>query len=642
MEEKIINGIKYRLDKETLTAEVIRKRGYSGDIVIPDTVVSKKVSYKVTSIGESAFANCKSLTSISIPNSVTSIGDCAFYFSSLTSIEVNANNQNYASIDGVLYNKDVTTLICCPGGKTSITIPNSVTSIGSSAFSSCKALTSITIPNSVTSIGDYAFYYCSSLTSITIPDSVTSIEHFAFSFCKSLTSIIISNSVTSIGNFAFDQCKSLTSISIPDSVTTIGDYVFERCEFLTSINISKSVINIGKQIFEHCKSLTTIVVDENNQVYDSRDNCNAIIHTATNTLIFGCCKTTIPNSVTNIGDYAFKSYPSLTAITIPDSVTSIGDFAFSFCDSLASVIIPNSVMNIGKGAFRCCESLTTINIPDSVTNIRWIAFAGCSSLSSITIPNGVTTIEKYAFENCESLTSITIPASVTNIDLCVFLNCPSLTSIIVDENNKVYDSRENCNAIIHTETDTLIAGCQNTIIPQSVINIGTCAFGKCSTLTTISIPDSVENIAGYAFYKCKSLSEINIPYSVTTIGSCAFEDCESLTSISISDVPVEDEELYNQADNFFDNLGIGENLSLKINSSSVFTRCSSLTSVLISKHTTSIGNMTFDGCKSLIDIRYTGTIEQWQEIKLGTCWNRDVPTKIVHCTNGDVEVEIEE
>ena len=448
MEEKIIKGIKYRLDKETLTAEVIQKKGYSGDIVIPETVVSNKVSYKVTAIGHSTFFNC----------------------------------------------------------------------------------------------------------------------------------------------------KSLTSISIPDSVTTIGDSVFKCCESLTSINISKSVINIGKQIFEHCKSLTTIVVDENNQVYDSRDNCNAIIHTVTNTLIFGCCKTNIPNSVTNIGNSAFESCPSFTAITIPDSVTSIGDFAFSFCDSLASVIIPNSVVNIGEGAFRCCESLTTINIPDSVTNI----------------------------------------------DLCVFLNCPSLTSIIVDENNKVYDSRENCNAIIHTETDTLIAGCQNTIIPQSVINIGICAFGKCSTLTTISIPDSVENIAEYAFYKCKSLSEINIPYSVTTIGSSAFEDCESLTSFSISDVPVEDEELYNQADNFFDNLGIGENLSLKINSSSVFARCSSLTSVLISKHTTNIGNMTFDGCKSLIDIRYTGTIEQWQEIKLGTCWNRDIPTKIVHCTNGDVEVEIEE
>ena len=336
MEEKIINGIKYRLDKETLAAEVIRKRGYSGDIVIPDTVVSKKVSYKVTSIGESAFANCKSLTSISIPNSITSIGDCAFYFSSLTSIEVNANNQNYASIDGVLYNKDVTTLICCPGGKTSITIPNSVTSIGSSAFSSCKALTSITIPNSVTSIGDYAFYYCSSLTSITIPDSVTSIEHFAFSFCKSLTSIIISNSVTSIENFAFDQCKSLTSISIPDSVTTIGDYVFERCEFLTSINISKSVINIGKQIFEHCKSLTTIVVDENNQVYDSRDNCNAIIETASNTLIQGSLSTIIPETVTSIGYRAFYC-SNLTTINIPKSVTEIYYCAFYECNSLVSV-----------------------------------------------------------------------------------------------------------------------------------------------------------------------------------------------------------------------------------------------------------------------------------------------------------------
>ena len=513
MEEKIINGIKYRLDKETLTAEVTRKRGYSGDIVIPDVVVHKKVSYKVTSIGNGAFFGCKSLTAITIPNSVTSIEHSAFY-----------------------------------------------------------------------------------------------------------------------------NCKSLTSISIPDSVTTIGNSVFDWCESLTSINISKSVTSIGKEIFEHCKSLTTIVVDKNNQVYDSRDNCNAIIHTATDTLIFGCCKTTIPNSVTNIGDYAFECCPSLTAITIPDSVTSIGNFAFSFCDSLASVIIPNSVVNIGKGTFRCCESLTTINIPDSVTNIRWIAFNGCSSLSSITIPNGVTTIEENAFEYCESLTSITIPASVTNIDLCVFFNCPSLTSIIVDENNKVYDSRENCNAIIHTETDTLIAGCQNTIIPQSVISIGTCAFGKCSTLTTISIPDSVKNIAECAFYKCKYLTEINIPYSITSIKVGAFEDCESLTSISISDVPVEDEELYNQADNFFDNLGIGEDFSLKIGSS-VFAHCSSLTSALISKHTTNIGNMTFDGCESLIDIRYAGTIEQWKEIKLGVCWNRDVPTKIVHCTDGDIEVE---
>jgi hypothetical protein len=466
----------------------------------------------------------------------------------------------------------------------------------------------------VTNIGNSAFESCPSFTAITIPDSVTSIGDFAFSFCDSLASVIIPNSVVNIGEGAFRCCESLTSITIPASVTNIDLYAFF-----------------------YCHSLTTKIVDENNQVYDSRDNCNAIIHTATNTLIFGCCKTNIPNSVTNIGNSAFESCPSLTAITIPDSVTSIGDFTFSFCDSLASVIIPNSVVNIGEGAFRCCESLTTINIPDSVTNIRRLAFSFCKSLSSITIPNGVTTIEENAFEDCESLTSITIPASVTNIDLCAFLNCPSLTSIIVDENNKVYDSRENCNAIIHTETDTLIAGCQNTIIPQSVINIGTCAFGKCSTLTTISIPDSVKNIAKYAFYKCKSLSEINIPYSVTTIGSSAFEDCESLTSISISDVQVEDEELYNQADNFFDNLGIGENLSLKINGS--FARCSSLTSVLISKHTTNIGNMTFDGCESLIDIRYTGTIEQWQEIKLGTCWNRDVPTKIVHCTNGDVEVE---
>ena len=266
MIDKIIKGIKYRLDEENLTAEVIEKRnGYEGDIIIPETVVFNKVAYRVTSIGSSAFWGCDSLTSIVIGNGVTSI----------------------------------------EGG----------------AFKYCSSLTSIVIPDGVTSIEGGAFKYCSSLTSIVIPDSVTSIGSSAFSGCSSLTSIVIGNGMTSIGSSTFYDCSSLTSIVIPDSVTSIGESAFRGCS-----------------------SLTSVVVAEGNTVYDSREQCNAIIHTATNTLISGCQNTIIPESVKSIGDYAFYYCSSLTSIVIPDSVTSIGEAAFMGCDSLKSITFNGTKM----------------------------------------------------------------------------------------------------------------------------------------------------------------------------------------------------------------------------------------------------------------------------------------------------------
>ena len=217
----------------------------------------------------------------------------------------------------------------------------------------------------------------SDLVSIDIPEGVTSIPKDAFSSCHALTSVTIPNSVNSIGENAFQYCCGLTSITIPNSVTNIGVDAFAGCWSLTSIIIPNSVTNIGNNVFFGCSCLTSIKVENGNSKYDSRNNCNAIIETASNTLIAGCQNTVIPNSVTSIGSYAFGGCRNLTSITIPDSVTSIGSYAFDSCYGLTSITIPNSVTSIGNSAFQYCSGLTSITIPNSVTSIGNSTFSEC-------------------------------------------------------------------------------------------------------------------------------------------------------------------------------------------------------------------------------------------------------------------------
>ena len=306
----------------------------------------------VTSIGEEAFYNCRSLTSVTIPDGVTSIGEDAFW--------------NCTSL-------------------TSVTIPDSVTSIGGYAFHNCTSLTSVTIPDSVTSIGDWAFSGCKSLTSVTIPDSVTSIGEYTFSQCTSLTSVTIPDSVTSIGGQAFYKCTSLTSVTIPGSVTSIGKSAFSECTSLTSVTIPDGVTSIGRGAFSDCAALTGIWVTEGNSHYSS--DASGVLFSKDKTTLVQCPGTlaacTIPDSVTSIVGWAFDGCASLTSVTIPDGVTSIGNGAFYNCTSLTSVTIPDGVTSIGKEAFYNCTSLTSVTIPDSVTSICYAAFSNCKSLTNV-------------------------------------------------------------------------------------------------------------------------------------------------------------------------------------------------------------------------------------------------------------------
>ena len=325
-------------------------------------------------------------------------GDLYYNITSESTVEV-VHNESYSEltvvvIPSTLYDYYVTSVgdsafFGCTG-LTSITIPNRVTSIGYQAFEDCTGLTSVTIGNSVTSIGYETFKGCTGLTSITIPNSVTEIGWFAFSGCTGLTSITIPNSVTEIGSSAFEGCTGLTSITIPNSVTEIENSAFSGCTGLTSITIPNSVTSIEYGAFSGCTGLTSIVVENGNKVYDSRSNCNAIIETATNTLIQGC-KTTI----------------------IPNSVTSIGSGAFSGCTGLTSVIIPNSVTSIEEGAFSGCTGLTSITIPNSVTSIGWAAFSGCTGLTSVLIGNNSElSMDDATFFGYANLTQVTCYANV--------------------------------------------------------------------------------------------------------------------------------------------------------------------------------------------------------------------------------------
>ncbi len=494
----------------------------------------------ITIIEDYAFSGLSYLHVISIPSTITRIGECVFKSSSyIDSIIVAEENKNYKTIENVLYSKDETSIIQYPTGKSSgeYVIPNTVTNIGSGAFYGAH-LSSVTIPDSVKTIGDKAFMN-SGITEIKLPDNLISIGEEAFALCEKLTKIEIPASVEVIGLNAFYCCTSMNEIivspenknykteegvlfdkemkklitypicksgseyKVPDSVTSLEAYSFFSCISLEKVSIPDSVTSIGDCAFYSCENLREI---------------------------------SIPPTLKSLGESVFENCEKLTSIIIPDTVTSIEERAF-YCSNITSIYIPKSVISIGNSAFGNCPNLSEITVsndnkyyttkdgvlfdksmsklicypagkdgssytvPESVTSLEPYAFQGVS-LNSIILPKNLITIREGALGYNNGLSTITIPESVTNIEPKAFANSNNLEEILVDENNKKYSTKDG--VLFNKNLTTLI------YYPSSKPD------------AEYSVPSGVTTIKDYAFFGIPNLQRINIPASVTSIGKYTF------------------------------------------------------------------------------------------------------------------------
>ena len=614
-----------------------------------------------------------------------------------------ARYECYSSVD------DVISTYMFRGCKlTSIIMPNSVTSIEGSAFADCSRLTSVTIPNSVMSIGSGAFWGCSSLTSITIPNSVTSIEDWAFYDCSGLTTITIPNSVTSIGFAAFSRCSGLTSITIPNSVTRIVSEAFEGCSGLTTIVSEIETPFALDDVFDY--GLATLIVPPGKKsVYQNTEGWNKFtnIVEAGQGGIIGCefedkgirylirgdntvsvvsretkysGDVILPESVefngntyivTAIAYNAFSGCSGLTSITLPPSIKKIGESAFDGCHlnsvhisdleawchiifyegineyhssnpmeyaqhlflngvEVKDLIIPNSVTNIGYAAFHFCSSLTSITIPNSVTEIEYHAFTGCSGLTSLTLPNSVTSIGHQAFSLCSGLISIRIPNSVTSIGRGAFDSCSGLTTIVSEIENPfvINDDVFSCyNKDIYATATLVVPPGKKSVYQntagwnkfQNIVEVGGVGYefeyngirykiGENNTVSVVSrearysgdvvIPEQVTyngvtysvTTIGY-LGTCTGLLSVTIPPSIKSIATDAFDECDNLTAVNITDIVS------------WCNISFANNYSNPLSKAHhLFLNGEEVTDLVIPNSVTTIKDYSFWGCSGLTSI----------------------------------------
>ncbi len=472
------------------TVEIIGYTGTDTDLVIPSEIDG----FTVTRIGDSAFAFNSSVSTVTIPDTVTSIGKEAFMYCDFTSV----------------------------------TIPESVTKIESNAFCMCEFLTSVKIPESVTQIELGAFMLCKKLDTVTIPDSVTSIDLFAFASCYALKSISIPDSVTSIGYSAF-QKTGLTNVDISANVTAIGDYAFADCSALAVINVSEEN--------KHYTSVDGVLFNKDKTVLITYPRGKSTTECV------------VPDGVTCIGTGAFCNFTSFTSITFPDGLETIENGAFSNCNSVITLKFPDTLTYIGDKAFENCTTLKFITVPASVSYIGVDAFAETAWLEkqndgpvyagknlyaykgempffeSIEVKEGTLSITENAFSGYTSLRSIRIPDTVKRIGKNAFYDCEWLYSVRMTSNITVIE-------------DGTFRYCNNLskiVIPDGVTSIGDNAFDSCIEVTELTIPDSVTGIGKEAFRNCKKITSVVIPDSVTLIDDYAFRMCTLLESVTIPD-----------------------------------------------------------------------------------------------------------
>ena len=422
----------------------------------------------MTSIGLRAFYNCANLTSVTIPNNVTSIGNMAFQgctnlatanigsgvtsigtnvfsgCSNLSAFNVADGNTVFSSDGGVLFNKEKTTIVQYPVGKSgdSYDIPASVTSIGVYAFSGCANLTAVNIPSGVTSIGDYAFNNCSGLTSVTIPDNVLTIGTYTFYHCSGLTEVVIPDKVTSIGNAAFYHCTGLTSVTIGSAVTSIGMSGFRNCTSLTTVTVKAEECALGNSAFAVCDNLAAIYVPSGRlEYYKGATNWSAysgIIHSV---VASGYCGVPSVNDgkdvtwtltedgvMTISGTGAMEDYSGNTGQPWKDSRSSI-----------TSVVVQTGVTHIGNNSLSSFTNMTSVSLPEGLLTIGNSAFSGDNntSFTEVTIPASVTSIDQRAFYQCSELTSVTFSAgsNLTSIGIGAFANCSNLATVTLNSNS---------------------------------------------------------------------------------------------------------------------------------------------------------------------------------------------------------------
>ena len=501
-----------------------------------ESLICCTIPDSVTNIKKGAFENCKSMATITIPDSVTQIGNDAFWSCEKLS-HINLSNNLitigdstflWCNLTSVSFPDSLKSIGDCAFshclGLTSVSIPDSVTFLGTSAFRNCKNmskvyigngvrniesqtfyecanLTNVILPNNLISIGYDAFMYCESLSNITIPDNVELIRGGAFKNCISLTSIDIPNSVSSIGGSAFKNCISLTSIDIPNSVSSIGGSAFENCKKLQTAIIGKGVTNIEDRAFYNCEMLEQITIPDSVSVINAETfyNCNNL------------SSVELGNGITGIGYQAFAYCGKLSNIIIPNKVTYIGQAAFIWCDKLLYIKLPNGLMYIDSFVFYCCKSLTNVTIPNSVTTLGQCAFRGCKNLESVTLSENIKRIEMSTFNGCENLTSIVIPSSVETIVTYAFTDCYNLESVTINGSPVIESQAFRCcpceEEILEKYGATTSLSLEEsetnstTAVTSSLIGTATETTTEVTSETTVtSLTAEINNLTPNAFY----------------------------------------------------------------------------------------------------------------------------------------------